>query len=133
MADLLQHVTELETTHMEHGLSSMLMGVHLSRHTSLLGQLLLHSATLLSMVEQQQQQQRAVLGEEGARGRRRGDVHVDELAWQCKQLSERQRKLAAEVSELQSLPDFGAKLQVNSHKCLSCNADDKFYCMLYIL
>lgn len=98
MADLLQHISDLEASHIEHSLSSMLMGIHLSRHTSLVDQLLQHSAALLEMVQQHE-------------GGVRSEI-PDELSWQCRQLSDRQKKLAMEATDLKSLPKLGSKVQV---------------------
>ena len=43
MADLLQHVSELDASQAEHSLSSVLLGLHMTRHASLLERLLQHS------------------------------------------------------------------------------------------
>lgn len=103
MVDLLQHVSDLEASHVEHSLSTMLIGIHLSHHTSLLDQLLHHSAALLGVVEQHG----AILAEEGS-------GVPDELRWQCRQLSDRQKKLTVEVADLKSLPELGDRLQVRN-------------------
>ena len=109
MADLLQHISDLEASHIEHSLSSMLMGIHLSHHTSLVDQLLQHSTALLEMVEQH----RALLTEEGGVVGGRSEI-PDELAWQCRQLSDRHKKLAIEAADLKSLPELGSKVQVRN-------------------
>lgn len=97
--ELLQHTSDLEASQVEHSLSSMLMGIHLSHHASLLDKLLQHSATLLELMERQ----RAQVVECGS-------VDVpDDLSRQCGELSERQKRLAAEVAEVKAL---GSGIQV---------------------
>ena len=102
MMDLLQHTSDLEASQVEHSLSTMLMGIHLSRHTSLLDQLLQHSSTLLALVETH----RVKMEEDGRVG------VPEELVKLCRELSERQQRLAADVADVKMLPVLGDKLQV---------------------
>lgn len=104
MMDLLQHTSDLEASQVEHSLSTMLMGIHLSRHSSLLDQLLQHSSTLLALVETH----RAKMEEEGKVG------VPEELTKLCGELSERQKRLAADVAGVKMLPVLGDKLQVRN-------------------
>lgn len=108
--DLLRHTSELEASQAEHSLSSLLMGVHLSHHTSLLDQLLQHSAALLEALEAGHRFKMAAASEEGvAEG---GMVAPDELIQQYQDLVDRQKRLAAEVAGVKALPELGEKLQV---------------------
>lgn len=130
MADLLQHVSELDASQAEHSLSSVLLGIHLTHHASLLERLLQHSAALLGVVERGQQQQRAALAEERGRvsgggegdGGGKGEVGVEQLA-------ERQRRLAAEVADLKSLPRLGQRVQVKGSFFFEC--EDNHVAIIY--
>ena len=88
--DLLQHTSDLEAFQVEHNLSSMLMNIHLSRHTSLLDQLLQHSDTLLGVLTRHR--------ENGA------GPQDDELSQRYRELEDKQKRLAAEVTELKGVP-----------------------------
>jgi len=85
MMELLKHTSYLEASHMEHSLSSMLVGIHLSYQTSLLDQLLQHSAALLDIMERQ----RTTMAE--------SEVSIpEELTQQCMELCDKQKRLASD-------------------------------------
>ena len=110
MIDLLQLTSDLEASRVEHKLSSMVMGIHISKHTSLIDQLLQHSATLLGILERQ----RALMLEEG-----RAEVPED-LAQQFGELSDKQKRLASQVADIKDEPVLDRELMVRFNQT-SCN------------
>jgi hypothetical protein len=106
LVDLLRLTSDLEASQAEHSLSSLLVDLHLSRHTSLLDQLLQHSAALLEALGNGHHKAKvAVTEEEGA-------ATQDELIQQYRELVDRQKNLTAEVAEVKALSVLGEKPQV---------------------
>ncbi len=110
MIDLLQHTSDLEASRVEHRLSSMLMGIHITQHTSLVDQLLHHSASLLEVLETH----RSIVQEDG-----RMEMSED-LNQQFRLLSDRQRKLADQVKEVKTIPVL-TEMKVSSIYTYCCN------------
>jgi len=95
IVDLLLSTSDMEGSSMQQSLSSALLRVHLQQQSMLMQQLLQHSATLLSLL----QRQRGQLERSGRLGNPSLGMAKD---WDLKlsEASEKQRRLAAQVSEV---------------------------------
>lgn len=96
MVSLLEETCDLDSLRAEHSHSSMVMGMHLTQHLSLIDRLLHQCSLLTSMLAQH----RSLMTEGGAGGR----VEIpEELTRQFGELSDKQKRLTAEVAEIKML------------------------------
>ena len=98
IVDLLLSTSDMEASSMQNSLSTTLLRAHLAQQTSLIQQLLQHSATLLSLLERQ----RGLL-EKGKVESMSGGV-VKDLDQRFSEVSEKQRRLAAQVADVSFTP-----------------------------
>lgn len=102
LIDLLYHSCELETSGVEQGLATTLMSIQLGRHESRIDQLLKQSTLLMETVHHLQ----SVMTLHSV------PIPIN-VGVQCKELTERQRLLRAQVLAEKQMPLLSKQIQVH--------------------